>query len=172
MKQYKKHILVCELGSHCAAKGADGMRDLLKEIVTERGLEGQVKLGGAGCLGACDFGPNLVIYPDGIWYFGVQQADLARIIDETVIRGRIIEDRLFHRMGDPSVIEMVKDPVCGMIFRANKAMCSELGSEGPVYFCAEGCRQAYLADPEAYRAKKHHGHEGHVAARHDHEHHG
>ncbi len=48
----------------------------------------------AGCLEQCEFGPTVVIYPQGIWYGGVTPEDVPRILDETVIGGRILEDLL------------------------------------------------------------------------------
>lgn len=155
MKQYTKHLLVCEMGGSCSSKGYAGMREALKEIISSRGLADKVKVTKTGCLGACGFGPNLVIYPDGIWYHRVQQADLTRIIDETVVGGRTIDDLLFHKLGDPSVVEVVKDPVCGMVFRANVAAFTETHQERKFYFCSEECRRAFLADPGAYGSKKH-----------------
>lgn len=159
VNQYQKHVFICEMGGSCSGRGAEGMGDALVEIITERGLEGKVKLTKTACIGACGFGPNVVVYPDGIWYYGVTKGDLSRIIDETVVGGRTIDEMVFHKHGDPTVVEVVKDPVCGMIFRVNQAFCFEVTPERTVYFCCEGCRKAYLADPAAYAPKKHgHGH--------------
>jgi hypothetical protein len=33
-----------------------------------------------------------VIYPQGIWYGGVTPADVPRIVEETIIGGKVIED--------------------------------------------------------------------------------
>ena len=47
----------------------------------------------AGCLDQCERGPTVVIYPQGIWYGGVQPDDVPRILDETVeVGGRVLED--------------------------------------------------------------------------------
>ncbi len=46
----------------------------------------------AGCLDQCELGPMVVIYPQGIWYGRVQLEDVPRILDETVIGNRVLED--------------------------------------------------------------------------------
>jgi (2Fe-2S) ferredoxin len=48
----------------------------------------------SGCLDQCEHGPNLVIYPQGIWYGGVRLEDVPRIVEETIIKGKILEDLL------------------------------------------------------------------------------
>jgi (2Fe-2S) ferredoxin len=53
-----------------------------------------VRANKAGCLDQCEQGPTVVIYPQAIWYGGVKLADVSRIIDETIIAGRILEDLL------------------------------------------------------------------------------
>ena len=45
----------------------------------------------SGCLDQCEHGPNLVIYPDAIWYCGVTLADVDEIIDSHIIGGRPVE---------------------------------------------------------------------------------
>ena len=48
----------------------------------------------AGCLDQCELGPTVVIYPQAIWYGGVKPADVPRILEETVMQGRVLPDLL------------------------------------------------------------------------------
>ncbi len=48
----------------------------------------------AGCLDQCELGPTVVIYPQAIWYGGVRIEDVPRIVEETVIHGRVLADLL------------------------------------------------------------------------------
>ena len=48
----------------------------------------------SGCLDQCELGPTVVIYPQAIWYGGVQVSDVPRIVEETIVHGRIVEDLL------------------------------------------------------------------------------
>ena len=45
----------------------------------------------AGCLGRCDDGPVLVVYPDNVWYTYVDKEDIDDIIDNHLLHGRIVE---------------------------------------------------------------------------------
>jgi (2Fe-2S) ferredoxin len=68
------------------------LRDCLKKALKARGLDGQVRANQAGCLNQCEWGPTLVIYPQGIWYGGVKLEDVPRIVEETIIGGKVIEE--------------------------------------------------------------------------------
>lgn len=70
------------------------MRNAFKAEVSKRKLAPLVRANSAGCLEQCEMGPTVVIYPQGIWYGHVQLSDVNRILDETVIGGRILEDLL------------------------------------------------------------------------------
>ena len=71
---FRAHVFVCcnrrPEGHHrgsCAARGSERLRDYMKARAKELGLEG-VRVNMAGCLDRCEFGPTLVVYPEGVWY--------------------------------------------------------------------------------------------------------
>jgi (2Fe-2S) ferredoxin len=99
MPLFDCHLFVCcnqrEPGHPrgcCAAKGSEKIREALKAELKRRGLTGTVRANEAGCLDQCEFGPTMVIYPQQIWYGGLTEADVPRIVEETVIGGRILAD--------------------------------------------------------------------------------
>lgn len=101
MPAFSDHIFVCgnvRSPGHrrgcCDPEGADRLRNQLKLLVKSRGLGTRVRVNKAGCLDHCEHGPTMVIYPQGIWYGGVKEADLPRIVDETIVRGKILDDLL------------------------------------------------------------------------------
>ncbi len=63
----------------------------------ERNLMGKAVVTGAACLGPCDKGTSVVVYPDGVWYQQVGEADIADILDQHIGKGEPV-DRL--RMPD------------------------------------------------------------------------
>ncbi|MFH1810395.1 MAG: (2Fe-2S) ferredoxin domain-containing protein [Pseudomonadota bacterium] len=83
---YLVHIFVCTNDRHgerpsCAdGKGAE-LRQCLKQGVEERGLKPRVRLSSSGCLGLCAKGPNVLIYPQGIWLAGQAPDDAPAILD-------------------------------------------------------------------------------------------
>jgi (2Fe-2S) ferredoxin len=76
----------------CAAKGSEKIREALKAELKRRGLTGTVRANESGCLDQCEFGPTMVIYPQQVWYGGLTEADIPRIVEETVIGGRVLTD--------------------------------------------------------------------------------
>ncbi len=74
--------------------GSGVLRDSFKAEIKRRRLGPLVRASKAGCLDQCECGPVVVIYPQSIWYGNVTVEDVPRIIEETVIGGRILEDLL------------------------------------------------------------------------------
>ena len=90
----KKTITVCG-GTGCTAFGSANVRAAFKRELEARGLEEKVGLTVTGCHGFCEKGPVVVISPSKIFYPSVQEQDVARIIDETVVSDRIIDELLY-----------------------------------------------------------------------------
>jgi len=83
---YRCHIFVCVNDRQGARKScADGGGAEIKQLLKERCGQLQVppnsiRVSQSGCLGLCNDGPNVMIYPQGIWYSGVRPADIDGII--------------------------------------------------------------------------------------------
>jgi (2Fe-2S) ferredoxin len=67
----------------CADRGGNELRDELKDMVREQGLDGQIKVFKSGCLGGCERGPMALRYPDGQLMMGVSRDDLESILEDT-----------------------------------------------------------------------------------------
>ncbi|MGK2935981.1 MAG: (2Fe-2S) ferredoxin domain-containing protein, partial [Gemmatimonadaceae bacterium] len=63
----------------------------------------RVKRGETPCLGVCAGGPIVVVYPDGIWYAGVTDELLERIVVDHLKHGRAVEEAVFHRLAFDSL---------------------------------------------------------------------
>jgi (2Fe-2S) ferredoxin len=111
MARFTHHIFVCcnQRGADhprgcCDPAGSEALRNRFKQELQARGLKPLVRANAAGCLDQCEFGPTVVIYPQGIWYGAVRPDDVPRVLDETVIAGRVIKelripDKLLNRKG-------------------------------------------------------------------------
>ena len=98
---FTHHIFICcnrrEPGNPrgcCDPDGGEALRSAFKSEIKKRRLGPLVRANRAGCLDQCELGPTVVIYPQAIWYGGVKLTDVPRIIEETVIGGRILDDLL------------------------------------------------------------------------------
>lgn len=94
----KHHVFICmnrrpeghPRGS-CQAVGAGPVLDAMAAEVERRGLYEKVFVTGTFCMGPCDKGPTVVVYPEGVWYGRVSPQDVAEIFDEHLEQGRPVE---------------------------------------------------------------------------------
>ena len=100
MSHYKYHVFFCtnqraEGEMCCNQYNAAEIRDYAKAKIKKLGLagEGGVRMNTAGCLGRCESGPVIVVYPQETWYTYVDREDVDEIISEHLQNGRVV-DRL------------------------------------------------------------------------------
>ena len=86
---YRKLILVCvnerdggEVA--CSQRNSAEIHKRLKERVKASGRSGVIRVSRTRCLGQCDKGPTVAVYPDGCWYGSVTLADV-----ETILRRHV-----------------------------------------------------------------------------------
>lgn len=89
-----KHVLVCT-NADCADRGSLQLLAELRRLIKEEGRNADIKVTRTLCMGRCGEGPTVAVYPDGIWYRGVTQADAQEIVDE-----HLLADRLVSRLVD------------------------------------------------------------------------
>ncbi|MBV9863565.1 MAG: (2Fe-2S) ferredoxin domain-containing protein [Alphaproteobacteria bacterium] len=95
---YERHIFMCTntrteghpRGS-CSARalgagGVEKLRGYMREKAKQLGIE-NIRCNAAGCLDRCELGPNMVIYPEGVWYHYETTADLDEILETHVKNG-------------------------------------------------------------------------------------
>jgi (2Fe-2S) ferredoxin len=62
-----------------------------KQKLNAMGLKGRVRANRSGCLDQCEHGPNIVVYPEGVWYGGVKLEDMDEIIESHILGNRPVE---------------------------------------------------------------------------------
>ena len=85
MEPFRYHVFVCDQQKPegipcCSARGSTGVLEVLRREIAARGLSDEVQVTTCGSLGLCEQGPNLVVYPEGVWYSGVTPADVPEIV--------------------------------------------------------------------------------------------
>jgi 3-hydroxy-5-methyl-1-naphthoate 3-O-methyltransferase len=98
MEPFRSHLFLCtqqkpEGVPSCPASGSFAVLDALDREVQARGLNQDVQLTTCGCMGLCDEGPVMVVYPAGVWYRRVQPSDVSEIFGTHLHEGKPV-DRL------------------------------------------------------------------------------
>ena len=95
---FKYHVFFCcnqrEVGEACCARfNAQKMRDYAKQRIKTLKLngEGGVRINSAGCLGRCEKGPVIVVYPEAVWYTWIDEEDIDEIIEQHLQQGKHVE---------------------------------------------------------------------------------
>lgn len=106
MEAYKYHVYVCNQKKpegipSCSAHGSEKLIDALRDEVMKQDLGDTVQITTCGSIGLCERGPNMVVYPEGIWYSGVTADDIPEIVSEHFKLDRPLE-RLVNK--DPSAL--------------------------------------------------------------------
>jgi NADH-quinone oxidoreductase subunit F len=86
---YRANVLVCG-GTGCTATDSEEIIGGLTKEIARRGMEREVRVVPTGCRGFCAMGPVMVIYPEGIFYCQVQPRDVQTIVEETLVKGRVV----------------------------------------------------------------------------------
>ncbi|MDD3653026.1 MAG: NADH-quinone oxidoreductase subunit NuoF [Desulfotomaculaceae bacterium] len=108
MHYYRAHVLVCT-GSSCVLSGCRDVKEALERGIKEHHLEEEVQLIETGCMGLCDLGPRLIIYPEGVAYCRVQARDAAEVVSEHLLKGRIVERLIYRDSITKKPIPFMKD---------------------------------------------------------------
>ena len=72
MEPFAYHVFICdqhkpEGAPCCSANGSGAIIDALRREIASRGLEDDVQITLCGSLGLCERGPNMIVYPEGVW---------------------------------------------------------------------------------------------------------
>ena len=94
MDFYRSHILVCS-GTGCHASGSLVLKEALEAEIARVGLDKEVKVIETGCFGFCRLGPNMMVYPEGVFYCQVHEQDVPQIVEEHLLKGRVVERLLY-----------------------------------------------------------------------------
>lgn len=91
VREYEAHVLVCQ-GGDCKKRGAKDTRKALKGELRAAGMNGDVRVDCVECLGLCKYGPNVVVYPSGTWYLGLDEDRVPEVVDRHLQNGEPVED--------------------------------------------------------------------------------
>ncbi|MBQ8688785.1 MAG: NADH-quinone oxidoreductase subunit NuoF [Clostridia bacterium] len=104
----RAHVLVCG-GTGCTSSGSKAVQEAFTKHIAEYGLAEEVKLVQTGCFGLCALGPVVIVYPDGTFYSRVTADDVKEIVEEHLLKGRVVERLVYADTGEDA--EAIKEKV-------------------------------------------------------------
>ena len=112
MEPFRCHVFVCDQHKPegvpcCSARGSGKVLDALRQEIHACGLDDEVQVTTCGSLGLCEHGPNLVVYPEGVWYSGVSQQDVPEIVRSHFQAGQPVS--LLIRTDGPAMREEIRE---------------------------------------------------------------
>lgn len=101
MPRPEHHVFICTQrrpddhprGS-CASRGSEALYGAFAEALIRRNLMGRIALTSTGCLGPCQAGANVLVYPGGVMYSWVEPGDVEAIVEQHLVGGTPWPDKL------------------------------------------------------------------------------
>lgn len=96
MEPFRYHLFICDQQKPegvpcCVAHGSRKVLEGLRREIASQGLLNEVQVTTCGSLGLCEHGPNMVVYPEGVWYSGVRPEDVSEIVSSHFRSGKVVE---------------------------------------------------------------------------------
>ncbi len=105
---YRSHVLVCG-GTGCTSSGSVKIIEALQSEINKNGLRDEVAVVQTGCHGLCALGPIVIIYPEASFYAMVKEEDIAEIVGEHLLKGRIVTRLLYKEMVTEDGLKSLND---------------------------------------------------------------
>ncbi len=105
---YRSYVLVCG-GTGCTSSHSQEIRDRLEEEIKSHGLEDEVSVVKTGCFGLCALGPVMIVYPEGCFYAMVKVDDVPEIVEEHLMKGRIVKRLLYDETVQEEKVKPLQD---------------------------------------------------------------
>ena len=105
---YRSHVLVCG-GTGCTSSNSQAIIETLEAQIAEKGLSEEIKVIRTGCFGLCALGPIMIVYPEGSFYSQVKVEDIPEIVEEHLLKGRIVTRLLYDETVTADEIKSLND---------------------------------------------------------------
>jgi (2Fe-2S) ferredoxin len=93
MEPFRHHAFVCNQeksdgATCCAGGGSAKVLEALHRELGAAGLSDDLQVSTCGCLGLCESGPVMVIYPEGAWYTKLTSEEIPEIVTSHLLNGK------------------------------------------------------------------------------------
>lgn len=105
---FRSTILCCG-GTGCHSNNSGEIIKEFKAQIAQKGLDKDVEVVETGCHGLCAVGPIVIVYPEGAFYSNVKVEDVSVIVDEHIIKGRLVQRLLFKDKSKSEAVKALSD---------------------------------------------------------------
>lgn len=105
---YRSQVLICG-GTGCTSSGSVKIAKRLQEEIDKNGLTDEVMVVRTGCFGLCALGSIMIVYPEGTFYSMVKEEDIAEIVSEHLLKGRIVTRLVYDETVAENEIKSLKE---------------------------------------------------------------
>ena len=105
---YRSHVLICG-GTGCTSSGSGEIEKALVSEIEKNGLVDEVKVVKTGCFGLCALGPIMIVYPEGSFYSMVKVEDIPEIVEEHLLKGRVVTRLLYNETVAEDEVKSLND---------------------------------------------------------------
>ena len=105
---YRSHVLVCG-GTGCTSSNSQKIIEAMEAEIATKGLQDEVQVIRTGCFGLCALGPIMIVYPEGCFYSEVKVEDVPEIVEEHLLKGRMVKRLLYSETATPQEIKGLND---------------------------------------------------------------
>ena len=110
----RSHVLICG-GTGCTSSGSMKIISEFSEELAKQGLSDEIKVVQTGCFGLCALGPVVIVYPEGTFYSRVTEEDVPEIVEEHLLKGRLVQRLVYDDTGFYKHQHRVALRNCGVI---------------------------------------------------------
>ena len=135
-------VLICS-GAACISNNSQLIRKKLEEVIAKEGLQEEVAIIETGCMGPCELGPVMLVYPDGTFYIRLKEEDVEEIVKEHFLKGRPVRRLRWETPEARKIAEEKKQiPFFEKQFKIALANCGKIDPENIEEYIATGGYEA------------------------------
>jgi len=108
MELVRSHVLVCG-GTGCTSSGSAQIIEEFEQQLKNFDIDKEVKVVRTGCFGLCALGPIVIVYPEGSFYSMVQKEDVAEIVEQHLLKGKIVKRLLYKETVEEDNIKSLNE---------------------------------------------------------------
>jgi len=141
MSLKRTDILIC-CGSGCVSAGSLKIKAKLIDELKKHDISDEINIIETGCMGPCDYGPVMMVYPEGVFYRNVSVDDVEELVDEHLLKGRPLKRLMMQDVDDKVYTKVSEIPFYKKQIKVALANCGYINPDKIEEYIALGGYEA------------------------------